>query len=172
MLLALLSLVALTRAAVVRVVEDAACGDRLDVRALVAGWTPPLDIVVASRLAPDTPLTTLYREAEAAVVDGALVTLECGSGRVLVHFSDFDVQLGCAIERVAALMAAVDALDDAHSFAVKARHVLDDVGSWHARRACALPSDLVRAAIFWVLVHALSYCVYARCCRRRAAAPT
>jgi len=170
-LLLLLALAAVEASTGVRVVEDERCRSLVDVRALVAGWQPPaLDddedavvVVVASRYAPTMPLTLLYRESESTLSRriAAIVTVECGAGRLALRFGAFDTLLGCSIERVRALTAGVDTLES------KTRVLLAELAGWHRERACALPSDYVRAGIFWLALHALlSLIVYANCCRR------
>lgn len=140
----------------VRVFADPAtpaCASAVDATVLRALSTAGRTLVVMTN-APAAPVYTLYRIAAATDIDDtdAVVLLECGGARAAVFFPGMpELGLDCARERVAAAFARADALAPRDTLTVKATQLIHSLDAWRAARACVLPSEHARAAIFWAL---------------------
>jgi len=149
---------------------DAPACVAIDAAALRALATESRTLIVTT-FAPTAPLFSLYRTAAGSGRDrsdiDAIVLLECGSARAAVYFPAMpELGLDCARRRIDGIFASVDALVPADAFTVKTTHLVHALDAWRADRACVVPSEHVRATIFWVLVlAAYTACRWLRCRR-------
>jgi len=116
-----------------------------------------MELFTAARYAAQHSLNLEMETTTATATAFYVVVVDCASERVGVHFGDFMVGMDCGVQRLADIMARVDALADADRFSIKLGHVLAALPAWHDERACAVWGSVQsRATAVWITLGLLA----------------
>lgn len=79
---------------------------------------------------------------------GAVLTVDCWSGRMGLRFAEFTVGMDCGVAELQRRADAVDAMDPADTYTLKTAHVLRGLAAWREQRLChAWTADVSKQAV-------------------------